>query len=300
VVDQSEPTLDEPDRATSASRGAHAAPEPIASKPWKRSKPRYAFAGDIAALELRNRLALPPDRLREPPPVSKPVSRSPQFVWAGRLAGLMVVAAAGFIGYRWGSAPPTDMLQGHFLPASDRADVASEQWVSVNLSGPGLDSKPDAVRPAASATPSGSPPEQSASFAASPGLDRPFVAPRGTEVDRPPPREPAEGGPSQSREPLRGISDEDRERALRLKQKGDEQLAQGLIAPARLLYERAADLGLAEAALALAATYDQSTLARSNLRGISPDPKAAAHWYERARLLAPRDPERQMQSAGRN
>ena len=39
-----------------------------------------------------------------------------------------------------------------------------------------------------------------------------------------------------------------RERAQRFVQKGNERLAEGLVAPARLLFERAADLGLAEAA----------------------------------------------------
>src|SRR5262249_34685964 len=49
---------------------------------------------------------------------------------------------------------------------------------------------------------------------------------------------------------------EDRDRALRLVKKGDEQLAEGNVAAARLFYERAADAGLAQGAMALAATYD--------------------------------------------
>jgi hypothetical protein len=77
---------------------------------------------------------------------------------------------------------------------------------------------------------------------------------------------------------------EDRGWALKLKQKGDDQLALGLIIPARLLYEKAADLGLPQAALALAGTYDEVALTHSDLRGVDPDPKAAARWYERARL----------------
>lgn len=81
-------------------------------------------------------------------------------------------------------------------------------------------------------------------------------------------------------------SAEDREQAMKLMQKGDEQLAQGLVAPARLLYERAADLGFAPAAMALAGTYDATILAASpHLRGIGPDAKEAKRWYERARQL---------------
>jgi len=77
----------------------------------------------------------------------------------------------------------------------------------------------------------------------------------------------------------------DRERALQFLKKGEEQLAQGLVAPARLLFERAADLGLAQAAMALAATYDAVELDKPNLRGIGPDATLAKRWYERAREL---------------
>jgi hypothetical protein len=67
--------------------------------PWRRSKQRGTFAGDVAAVELRKRLALAPDRLPEPPP---PLSSGPRY---GRLAGIVVVAAVGFVGYQLGSAP---------------------------------------------------------------------------------------------------------------------------------------------------------------------------------------------------
>src|ERR1700730_2294709 len=70
-------------RSTSESREP---PEP----PWKRSKQRRPFAGDIAAVELRNRLCPPPDRL--PPPPS-PGSISSTFASAGRLIAVTMVAA---------------------------------------------------------------------------------------------------------------------------------------------------------------------------------------------------------------
>jgi hypothetical protein len=93
---------------------------------------------------------------------------------------------------------------------------------------------------------------------------------------------------------------EDRERALKLKQKGDEQMAQGLVAPARLLYERAADLGLAQAAMALGATYDAAELTSPNLRGISPDTKEAKRWYERAHQLGAGDADQRLRRLGAN
>ena len=84
---------------------------------------------------------------------------------------------------------------------------------------------------------------------------------------------------------------DDRKRALQFLQKGKERLAQGLVAEARLLYERAADLGLAEAAMALAATYDAAELGRPHLRSVQPDAKEARRWYERARALGAADAE---------
>jgi hypothetical protein len=81
------------------------------------------------------------------------------------------------------------------------------------------------------------------------------------------------------------LSPEAHERALRLVKKGNEQLAEGGIAQARLLYERAAAAGLALGAMAMAATYDAVELERLGVRGLKPDPEEARKWYERARQL---------------
>jgi hypothetical protein len=77
----------------------------------------------------------------------------------------------------------------------------------------------------------------------------------------------------------------DHKQAVHLFKKGEEQLAQGHVAAARLLFERAVDLGLAQAAMALAATYDATEYPRLNIKGIAPDPKEARRWYERAQEL---------------
>jgi TPR repeat protein len=80
--------------------------------------------------------------------------------------------------------------------------------------------------------------------------------------------------------------------------KGEEQWAQGLVAPARLLFERAADLGLAQAAMALGATYDAAELNKPNLRGISADDTQAKRWYERARQLGASEAEVRLRRLG--
>jgi TPR repeat protein len=71
--------------------------------------------------------------------------------------------------------------------------------------------------------------------------------------------------------------------------KGNEELEAGNVSSARLLYEYAADVGLAQAAMALAATFDADELAKLNVRGVAPNPKEARRWYERARQLGATD-----------
>jgi TPR repeat protein len=86
------------------------------------------------------------------------------------------------------------------------------------------------------------------------------------------------------REPT--LTPPDRQRALGFVKKGDELMAAGNVEAARLFYERAADVGLAQGALALAATFDPDELARRQVvGGLRPDPAAAKRWYERAREL---------------
>ena len=67
--------------------------------------------------------------------------------------------------------------------------------------------------------------------------------------------------------------------------RGNGQLSDGNIVAARLFFERAADEGLAEGALAMGATFDPAELARQRVQGTLPDLAAARRWYERARAL---------------
>jgi hypothetical protein len=86
--------------------------------------------------------------------------------------------------------------------------------------------------------------------------------------------------------------------ALRFLKRGDEELAEGRVAPARLLYERAAEMGLAQAAMALAATYDAGELSKPHLRNVLPDAVEAARWYERARVLGAADASARLRRLG--
>jgi hypothetical protein len=87
------------------------------------------------------------------------------------------------------------------------------------------------------------------------------------------------------REPVPPPSSKDHDRAMGLHAKGKELLEQGNIQPARMLFRRAADQGLAESALALGSTYDPVELAKLKVFGLQPDVAAARRWYDRARQL---------------
>jgi hypothetical protein len=70
--------------------------------------------------------------------------------------------------------------------------------------------------------------------------------------------------------------------------RGDGFLSAGDITSARLFYERAADAGVASAALRLGATFDPDFLSRVGIQGIPGDAAQAASWYRRARDLGER------------
>ena len=74
----------------------------------------------------------------------------------------------------------------------------------------------------------------------------------------------------------------DLDTAQRLVELGDRHMSQGNVAIAREYYARAADLGLAIAALKMAETQDPKELARFNVRGVKPDLAEAKRWYQRA------------------
>lgn len=71
----------------------------------------------------------------------------------------------------------------------------------------------------------------------------------------------------------------------RLVAQGDRLMAEGRIAPAREYYRRAAEADDPDAALRLAATFDQRELARLGVRGIQANQAEARRWISRAREL---------------
>lgn len=79
------------------------------------------------------------------------------------------------------------------------------------------------------------------------------------------------------------ISPADRGTAEKLMKRAEDYMKSGSVIVARQLFQGAAERGLAEAAFALAQTYDQRELAKlKNVVGVAPDPALAKKWYARA------------------
>ena len=70
-----------------------------------------------------------------------------------------------------------------------------------------------------------------------------------------------------------------------LMEKGRDLLKSGDVASARLVFNSLANAGIADAALALATTYDPRYLAQHNLIGVAGDETKAHQWYQRASEL---------------
>jgi hypothetical protein len=110
-----------------------------------------------------------------------------------------------------------------------------------------------------------------------------------TEIPPPPPQVSAR----------KRLSPEQSQQLAVLVKKGDDQLRVGNISAARLLYRHAADSGSAEAAMALAATFDAEELKKLPIvGGVQPDEKQARQWYEKARELGSEEARRQLQRFG--
>jgi TPR repeat protein len=229
-----------PLKRDAASRsGAAEPPEP----PWRRSKQRGAFAGDVAAVELRNRLALAPDRLPEPP---APLSTGPRY---GRLAGVVVVAAVGFIGYQLGSAPrsppqvaPRSGQTGQQGPVSEQSAAAAYP------TGPGLDSMSQAAQAGAARRSAGRAADTGRSASIGPALQSP---------------QPVLTSPATAKE-IALPSDEQSSRAAAPPQAVSRQLTVGAVRPlhvdeATRLTVSAADAG-ADAAVVIGGLVPGSTL----------------------------------------
>jgi len=70
-----------------------------------------------------------------------------------------------------------------------------------------------------------------------------------------------------------------------LMKQGEQFMASGDVVTARMLFQRVAEAGDADAAVALGATYDPIALANLGVAGLGADAEKARLWYQKAESL---------------
>jgi hypothetical protein len=106
--------------------------------------------------------------------------------------------------------------------------------------------------------------------------------------------------PSSPRAQAPALTPAERETAEKLVARGERDLQQGNIAQARQFFLRAAQTGLAQGALMLAATYDPRELARMRAVSVQPNIAEARKWYTRAVELGAPDAAHKLATLGGN
>jgi hypothetical protein len=106
---------------------------------------------------------------------------------------------------------------------------------------------------------------------------------------------PPSPAPDQPAPAGKAVRELDPESIKLLMQQGDQFVASGDLAAARLVFRRAAEAGNAAAALALGATFDPAVLARIGVRGMGADVEKARSWYEKAKDFGSPDAPRRLE-----
>jgi hypothetical protein len=129
---------------------------------------------------------------------------------------------------------------------------------------------PASVEPSPAPAPVATPP--------APAVNRPTSPPAS---ETPPPAQAAPNPPPQPAAPApRPAVTLDNDEIVRLIARGKDLLNDGDFAAARLLFERAANAGSADAALSLGSTYDPLVIKRLGAVAVTPDLAKAKKWYQ--------------------
>jgi hypothetical protein len=86
----------------------------------------------------------------------------------------------------------------------------------------------------------------------------------------------------------------DPEEITLLMKQGEQFIAAGDVVTARIVFQRAAEAGDADAALALGATYDPIVLAKLGVAGLGANVEKARIWYQKAENLGSTDATRRL------
>ncbi len=273
--DDADPTLIyAPPRAR---RGILSATEPRSRKRakataemrWGKSKPK--FSGDRAMLALQRQLALNPDFIPEPSFNGAAVI-GPLLIRLCSVTALAALVAWGLISYS-----PVKKTAAIVSADTSAPAIASSQIKAVGA-------QPLQLRPTLSQTAEVLAPVAKSRPVAVATADAEAVTPVAVTAPKPAAAVVTTPAPSEHASVRRPLRLDSEEIAILVK-RGNDLLADGDIAAARLLLRRAAEAGSAEGALALGTTFDPIALQRLGAIGAVADLAQARRWYQRAAEL---------------
>jgi hypothetical protein len=268
--------------AADARRGQTDERRPIAPKPaenvaGERSAPASGAANEPMLVD-RYRLppSLEPTLMPEPWPV--PRTRSAlglvaRFAVAAGIAAVIALFVVGKFPTSWlgagkGQQPDSPSFGSRF--SGQNAQQAEQPKSATPKIIPALDARRAA---GGSVPPAGAAPTRATESAAPPMPTNP--------APQPPAAAAVQSAPAAAKSfPIRQL---EREEIADLMRRGEEFIATGDLASARLVLQRAAEGGDPRAALTLAGTYDPIVLERLGIQGFASDIAAARSWYERAK-----------------
>jgi hypothetical protein len=216
--------------------------------------------------------ALDPIAVPGPPSQGSRRSVLPFLAWISVAAG-----AAGFVAMLAGVGAP-EWLRGMqegtkafgarmFGPSASLTVPKLAEHGAVRVTNPSVP-MPERV---AAGTRIAAPPVVAAPVAAAPVVAAPVVAALPPRAAAPAPAATAPPAPSLEREEIAALYE-----------RGEQLIAQGEIAAARLMFARAAEAGDARSALALGASYDPGVLRKLGVLGVRGDAALAREWYAKA------------------
>jgi hypothetical protein len=284
-----------PGRGQNQPRPESAAPSVDRLSP-ARSTNSAEFSGDRAIVEMRQRLALEPEWVPEPPQRAAPgrelwtlaLRASGVFGIAALLAWLFVfvpsvtqIVRTAFSGISAStdsrvSVPPSDMMAGPSVASSVEAlpEPANRTVAAAESPAPQDEERPDPREQRSPATSAGAaniqPPTNQQTYP--------------DEQTRPAPTPEASTAARQTAPDFvtRHIDPDELGAMLR---RADDFIKAGDLSSARLLLQRAVEAGSMQAALMLAGTFDPNVLATHSFKDGAADIAMARLWYECAEQL---------------
>jgi hypothetical protein len=228
------------------------------------------FSGDRAMLELQRQLALNPHLIPEPSAKAGSVVR-PILI---RLCGVISFAALvawGMVSYH-GIEKPVGIMSAEVSTSVISGDRVDVELLRPTIAAPQMEE-------AVTANVLAAPAEVAAAPLPAASVDAIAATPVPAQTIAPPPAQPA---PRPDNRPALRLDSGELEMLVK---RGNEFIANGDLAAARLLLRRAAEAGSAEAALAVGATFDPVVMQRLGAIGTTPDIAQARQWYQRAAEL---------------